>query len=188
MHRRRLLAIVGTAALAGCLGDGSDETPASENPETNPETDTPTATPPEAPTKTPTVTPTATETATSTPTTSGPSRDPETVRENAQSVSWEDLFRNFEDHQDKAIYFEYAQIYQAIYEENYMYFQANVANNEEQFEGDVALTWYGDERLLEDDYLEVWGVAVELITYETVQGNERTIPLLELIDFELREQ
>jgi hypothetical protein len=46
---------------------------------------------------------------------------------------------------------------------------------------------YGDDRLLEEDIIELWGVAEELLSYETVQGNTRTIPRLTLTDYNLRE-
>lgn len=115
--------------------------------------------------------------------------DPQTARKNARDPSYDDFFRNFESYQGEPIRFEWGYIYQSIYEDNYDYYQLEVSQTEQELEGDIAVVWYGNERYLEDDILNpLVGVAEELMTYETVQGNERTIPRIELVYAELFEQ
>lgn len=115
--------------------------------------------------------------------------DPQTARENAEEPGYDEFFRDFESYQGEPIRFEWGYIYQTIYEDDYDYLQLEVSQDDEGYEGDIAAVWYGDTRYLEDDILNpLVGVAEELTTYETVQGDERTIPLIELVDADLSEE
>lgn len=189
MNRRTYLtaAGVGLIPLAGCTGgndtgDGGGSEGSNSTPE---DTETNSPAPTESPTTTPTATASPTPTATPTPEPGG--YDADEVRSTAETVGYETLFRNIEEYIGEAVYFEFGQIYQAIYEDEYTYLQLYVANNDDEWEGDIAAAYYGDERILENDQMELWGVAEDLYEYETVNGNVRTIPFLTLVDYELYE-
>lgn len=178
MNRRRFLATsttVGATLLAGCTSSGDSG-----------------ADPTTATTSEPTTVRT-TERETTEPTTTTEAADTlpynaSAVKDNADSIGYEELFRNFEDYEGEYVYFEHAYVYQVIYADddvNYDYLQMNVSQNTEEWTGDVAAAWYRDGRLLEEDYLEFWGVAEQLYTYTTVEGNERTIPFITMVAHEL---
>lgn len=173
MNRRGYLALAARsiASLAGCSESdpGAVTTTSSSD-----ETQSPTPTDQPTTTKSPTTTEVDPE-----------DYDPKQVREEAQTLSYDELFRNFEDYKGDAVYFEFMYVYQAIYEDEYTYVQANVSNTEESYQGDIAAWYFGDERILEGDVMEMWGVAEELWEYETVQGDTRTIPGIVLVDYEL---
>ena len=123
----------------------------------------------------------------------GDAYDPDNIRDIASTVDYDELFRNFESYKGEPIHFEYGLVYQTLYQENREdpttgdYYQMDVSNNTQSYEGDIGAGWFGDERLLENDLIELWGVAEELISYETVQGDTRTIPRITMTDFEIRE-
>lgn len=190
MNRRHLLALVAAGVLGGC-GSESDGG------------DTPTATPMRTPTPAPTATATTTATPEPTPTptptpeptptpTLTPNKYTESyVHEHAINPDYDTFFRNFESYEGDAIRFVRAYVYQAQYaqDEEGHYYQMEVSNDPDgQYEGDIGVVWYGDERLLEDDIIEFWGIAERLFDYETVRGDTRTIPLLTLVDYDLREE
>lgn len=109
------------------------------------------------------------------------------AQEYAASPPADDFFREFEGYVAQPVHFQYGDIYQTIYEyegNEFDYLQLYFSNGG-TYERDMAALWYGDERLLEDDEIELWGVGLQLWTYETTQGNERTIPMIELVDYEL---
>lgn len=125
-------------------------------------------------------------TATPTPT-PGPAYDPAYAREHAVTPSRTELFRNVERYEGDPVHFEYGQVYQVVHDDpepGTDFLLIYVANNRESWEGDVAAHWTGEERLARDDLIELWGVVERLYTYTTDRGNERTIPLLTLVDFE----
>jgi len=189
MDRRAYLTGIATTAalgLAGCGGSGDTSAPERRSPtarSTSSTTPTETSKPTPEPTPEPTATPGRLE---------GERYTAEYVRENAHTdVDYDDLFRDFEQYQGEAIHYNYGLLYQAMYDryEDYDYHQLNVKNDPtEAYQGDVAMIWAGDERLLEDDLIELWAIVENLYEYETVQGETRTIPLLTLVDYELREE
>ena len=125
-------------------------------------------------------------TATPTPT-QQPVYDEQYIRNNASEVAYETLFRNFERYAGEPVHYPYGLIYQVMYnvEEGTDYLQLYVSTNSRDWQGDIAAYWSGDTRLLEDDRIELWGVPERLYTYETVEGNERTIPLLTIVAVEV---
>lgn len=184
MDRRTCLSTAGAALtlLAGCTGSSSNDGGGSGG-ENNPPAATATTsqTPAESPT------PTANPTPTATPSPKPGSYNVDKVRSSAETVGYDTIFRNIEKYTGEAVYFEYGQVYQTIYEDNYTYLQLYVSNKNDEWEGDVAAAYFGDERILENDRIELWGVVEDLIEYETVKGNVRTIPLLTIVDYELYE-
>jgi len=174
MDRRGFLSIVGVGVFAGCssgLDGGSTPTP-EPTPEPTP-TDTPTPTPTPSPTPTP---------------------DPYTIEyvtENAQSPAYDTLFRQFDDYEGEPVHFAFGYVYQSIYNSDggADYHQVEVTNDQSAgYQGDIAMLWDGDTRLLEGDVIELWGIAEDLYEYETVQGDVRTIPRITLVEFELIEE
>lgn len=116
---------------------------------------------------------------------------PSNIRDNATSPPYDEFFRSFESYEGEQIHFLYGDIYQTLFNQGdsppqYDHYQLDVTNNEDEYEGDIAAWWYGDERLLEGDLIELWGVAERLYEYETVQGDVRTIPIITLVDYDLR--
>lgn len=174
MYRRKYFAMASAAmGLAGCVSgspSGSNSSGGADSPDA---TATPTAT--ASPTPSPTPVP-------------GPGDyDAKTVRESATDVAYDTLFREIEQYKKESVHFEYGQIYQAMYEDDYTYLQLYVTNESNEWEGDVAATYWGDERLLQNDVLELWAVVEDLHEYETVKGDTRTIPLITIADYELYE-
>lgn len=185
MHRRKFLSALGISAIAGCIGS----TDGSSQPDPTPEpTAQPTATP--QPTATATPEPTSTPTATSTPEptpTPTPTSDPydvSTAKENAANPDYDDMFRDIESYFGEPVAFDWGLVYQVQYHDDWDYLQMVVANNDSQWEGDIAGQWTGD-RILENDLLRVWGVPEDLLTYTTVKGDERTIPYLTFVELEV---
>jgi len=183
MNRRAYLATAAaTIGLAGCTNSDSSQS-ASPSPTT-----APTATP----TPTPTATPTATEPPATTtqetsagPTNTVPEYDADRVRDEAVTLRYDTVFRNIEKHRGQAIYYKRAQVYQTLFYDTYEYLQMYVSSSSTEWQGDVAVVWDGEERLLENDYMEAWFVVEGLHTYTTTQDQRRTIPLLTLVDYNL---
>lgn len=183
MHRRKYIGLTGVAlgvGLAGCASGGSDGGASG----TIGEGSTPKST--KTPTESPT--PTASPTPSPTPVPGPGDYDAKTVRESATDVAYDTLFRKIEQYEKESVHFEYGLVYQTIYEDGYTYLQLDVTNDSNEWEGDVAATYWGDDRLLENDFIELWAVVEGLHEYETVKGDTRTIPLLTIVDYELREQ
>jgi len=177
MRRRAYLSAASVALLAGCMGDGgTSSTP----------TETPTST--ETPTPTPTSTPTSTETATQRGADIS-AEDIEQARENATSPTYEDLFRNFENYEGEPVHFRFAAVNQALYEDEFTQLHLYVSNESRREADDDVMAWYyGDDRILEDDWLEIWALGWDLYKYETVQGDQRTIPGLIIAEYELLDE
>lgn len=172
MRRRTFLATASTLALtlAGCSGDsGGITTPSA--------TSTATAEPTPSASPTPSPTPTADPYV------------PEDAREEATSPSYEQLFRRIEDYEGEPVRFEWAQVYHVQYNDGNDYIQMYVANNDRQMEGDVAASWYGDQRILEgDEFNPAIGVVERLYEYETVRNDVRTIPYLTLVEYDMYDE
>ncbi|MCW8172329.1 hypothetical protein D8S78_06415 [Natrialba swarupiae] len=83
--------------------------------------------------------------------------------------------------------FSQAQIVQVMEDDDVFQLRAYVTEEEFVWDDDILIWWEGD-RFLEDDIVEVWGRFEGLITYETVLGDERTIPELVAADIEIVEE
>lgn len=180
MRRRTFLATaVSTAGLAGCAGSDRASSPTATETDAIPTISvqsTPFNLEPD---------PTSTETPTRQPLKA--EVDVQQRKQHAQTVKYDTLFRDIEQYRGETVYYKYASVYQVIYGESYDYLQMNVSTSSDRWQGDIAAYWLGDERLLEDDYMEIWGLVRGLYEYQTVQGNYRTIPSVQLIDYNLYE-
>lgn len=98
------------------------------------------------------------------------------VRDEAESVSYDSLMREPDDHEGELIHIDQGQITQVLGDEDEGFqFRIFMTPGEFSWEDDVLVRWDG-ERFLEDDIVAVWGRSNGLVTYEAVLGNERTIP------------
>lgn len=124
---------------------------------------------PPSPTRTPNPTRTSTPPPTSTPTFVE-------LKSQAVTLSYDDLFRNNEQHRGKVVAFsgEVVQINE-LSSNNYL-LRVNVTQVSGSFWKDDVRVDYSGPRLLENDIVEFVGSVQGLWAYKAVLGNERTIP------------
>ena len=102
------------------------------------------------------------------------------LKANSIQLSYDDLFRNNEEHIGKTVWY-IGKIIQVI-EGNGEEYQLRVnVTEEENFWDDTVFLQYSGSRLLEDDIIEFIGRINGLTTYEAVMGNNVTIPALTVI-------
>lgn len=107
---------------------------------------------------------------------SGDDVDLATVKREAQEYSYQDLMRNSGQYKGEFVHFPQGQIEQVLgNEQDGFQFRVYVTQDEFSWDNDILVRWNG-ERYLEDDIVEIWGQFQGLVTYETVMGDERTIP------------
>ena len=95
-------------------------------------------------------------------------------------LSYDDLFRNNEEHIGKTIWYT-GEVIQVIEgDEDEYQLRVNVTEGE-IFWDDTVFLRYSGSRLLEDDIIEFVGRVNGLIAYEAVMGNEVTIPDITVI-------
>ena len=95
-------------------------------------------------------------------------------------LSYDDLFRNNEEHIGKTVWYT-GKVIQVIEGDGDEYqLRVNVTEGE-TFWDDTVFLQYSGPRLLEDDIIEFVGRVNGLITYEAVMGNEVTIPAIRVI-------
>jgi len=98
------------------------------------------------------------------------------VKDEAESVSHDSLMRSSDEYEGDLIHIDQGKITQVLGdEEEGFQFRIYMTPGEFTWEDDVLVRW-GGERYLADDIVAVWGRSNGLVTYETVLGNERTIP------------
>ena len=103
-----------------------------------------------------------------------------TLKDTAERVSYENLFRNNEEWKGRRVYYR-GKIIQVIEGSgNEFQLRANVTKGEFSWDDTVFLRYSG-ERLLEDDVIEFVGRVNGLIKYEAIFGNEVTIPDITII-------
>lgn len=117
-------------------------------------------------------------------TSSTPDYNVDEVKSDAQTVDYDELLRNIEDYEGASVEYR-GQVMQVIDRDGDQYI-LRVAVTRESFgwDDDVYISWEG-ERVLEEDIIRFWGVVEGPITYETVLGNERTIPEITAVDIEV---
>lgn len=199
MQRRRFIEVVGLgfAGLAGCTaedepevrdsdGDGMIDSKdyAPNDPDVQKKSDitggsnsnsgNPSGSSSQQPTSTPTQSPTPTAT---------PS-----IQKRAKEIPYDDLFRNIEQHIGDFVYFGPAQVIQVVEGDSGNFqFRINVTKENGFYDDDVFGHWSGD-RFLEEDIVEFWGEVLGILKYETVLGNQRSIPELDIYEMNLIEE
>ena len=173
-----ILALIATTV--GGVACESEPAPTAVSP-----TVAPSATPVPIATKIPTATATLMPTATPMPTnTPMPMPTPtstltpfEELKAEAIKLSYDDLFRNNEQHIGKKVWLT-AKIIQVIeIDSDEFQLRAKITENE-GFWDDTVFLQYSGPRLLEDDIIEFVGSVYGLITYESISGQEITIPAI----------
>lgn len=113
---------------------------------------------------------------------SGTSYNPEQIRENAEYIEYRNLLRDVESYVGEPIHYPWGEVVQSISDSNQ--YRINVGEYPGFDSNDLFVDYSGDERLVEDDQIQLWGVVEGSVTYETVMGDERTIPRITLVDYE----
>lgn len=106
----------------------------------------------------------------------------EDVRDRAEEIEYEELFRNVEDYVGTAVQYD-AQIVQALEGGDYYMFLLTLDTAGTEL---IYGSWTGD-RYLEGDLVRVWAEVIGTETYETGMGSENTVPSITIADIELHE-
>jgi len=109
------------------------------------------------------------------------------VKANAEEIPYGELFRSIEQYTGERVFYAASKITQVIEQSREKYqFRLNVTQNGQIWEDDILGRWKG-ERFLEEDLVEFWGIVNGAYQYETVMGNQRTIPDFDIVDIRLIE-
>jgi hypothetical protein len=107
----------------------------------------------------------------------------EQIEQAATKASWDDLMRESELYVDSAILMK-GEVLQVI-EEGRGHWHIRLAVKKGVFHGysseETVYLNYQGKRILEDDIIEVIGISAGLISYETVRGDETTIPEIDAL-------
>ncbi|RXK48687.1 hypothetical protein [Halorientalis pallida] len=189
MRRRRYLATAAAMlSLGGCSDDAEIITPTKDTTSAAPTTiDQPQSPPAERPTNTPQSERPADVTPQGTPS-EAPLKidyDPAAVKENASVVPYDTLVQNINEYRGEAVYYKYARVYRAIPAGAYTQLQLTVSTTSRDWEGVIGADWRSDEELTEGYVIQMWGFVRGLYEYETIEGESRIAPSVQMIDYEL---
>lgn len=110
----------------------------------------------------------------------GESLSLEEVKEQAESVSYEDLMRNEEEYLEEYMHYSRAKISQVFGdEESGFELIIKLLPGQYSWDGPVAGYWNG-ERFLEDDIVEFWAQYTGLEDWERAMGQTETIPAFDV--------
>lgn len=90
------------------------------------------------------------------------------------SVSYDNLFRNNEQYIGKKVHFQGKIIQMISYGNNYYLFR--IAVFDAKYPNSVVLVWYTGQRFLEEDVVEFWGIVNGIEDYETIFGQQVSVP------------
>lgn len=107
--------------------------------------------------------------------------DVDEVREEAERVDFSELMRNADEYQDEYLYYR-GDVIQVMSDDDNEEFQFRMNVNEDG--DDIFCVWEG-ERIIENDWLEIYGIGAGWIEYESVAGNEREIPAIYVADLDI---
>lgn len=164
-------------------GESSDKATITTKAKTTKEQETkaaPTPTPTPKPTATPTPKPTPTPTPEPTPT-PAPTLTPEQKEDTYHSVEYEEYARNPADHEYDMVKLN-GEVIQVMEEEGDQgtILTLRILQNDDY--DTIWLVYYvlpdGASRILEGDNVKVYGISAGVYSYETVQGNSLTVPLI----------
>lgn len=103
----------------------------------------------------------------------------EQFKESANRIAYKDLARNTERFKSEKAYF-FGKVIQAQENKNRVTLRVEVTRGEYDIWDDAIWVNYtkkeGEDRILEDDLVQVWGTIKGLKTYTAVMGNEISIP------------
>jgi len=107
-------------------------------------------------------------------------REVDAIRDSAQSLSYDDLFRNIESYTGEAVTFE-AEIIQFLESEDY---NAVLYQFDSSLDDIAYGSWVGD-RYLRGDVVTVWAEVLGTETYESGAGSQLTVPALSVAAMDL---
>ena len=103
------------------------------------------------------------------------------IKSRAERIPYNDLLRNIEEHTGATVVYK-GKVTQVMEQNGEFYTRINVTRGEYGvWSNDVYGRWEG-ERLLVDDIVRFWGTVAGPYTYETVWGDQRTIPEIDFAD------
>ena len=104
------------------------------------------------------------------------------IKDKAIEVDYNDFVRNIEEYKGEIVYF-YGRVYSAREKSDSSYdLLIHTGGISYYYDDDIWVNYKGI-RILENDYVDVWGYVKGLKSYRTVLGAERTLP--ELYSFHL---
>jgi PKD repeat protein len=114
---------------------------------------------------------------------------PTQVKNNAQNISYDDLFRYNEKYIGDIVYFR-GKIIQVMpvsdgAADEYFFRVATKKSEYSGYANDIIFVYYKGSRFLEGDTIDLWARVVGLRTYTALMGNEVTVPELDALNVEL---
>jgi hypothetical protein len=186
-RRKYLAAVAATLCLGGCSDNAEIITP---TPGTTSATPTASEQPPSQKEPTPTGT-TEAETPQEITPQGTPSEAPlrvdydvAAVKQNAVVVPYDTLVQNIDEYREEPVYYEYARVYRAIPAGARTQLQMSVSTTSRDWQGAIGVYWRSDGELIEGDVIQMWGFVRGLYEYETVQGETRLAPSVQMVDYE----
>jgi hypothetical protein len=111
--------------------------------------------------------------------------DVDEVKQNATTVDYSTLIENIDKYIEKPVYYEYADVYRVIPSEASSQIQMRVSTTAQEWQGVIDGYLLGDEELTEGDIIQFWGFVRGFSEFETVQGNSRIVPSIQVVDYKL---
>lgn len=113
----------------------------------------------------------------------------EKFKAETERIPYEDLARNPKEHEGKKVVFT-GEVVQVLESRKNVIYRINVTPKEFGLYTDAVYVTYrrqddSESRILEDDIVIFWGTSKGLVTYETVLGNDHTVPRVEAVAIEL---
>lgn len=109
------------------------------------------------------------------------------MKEEAETVPYNDLYRNISDYEGDAVEYESVHIKSFLEEtEQSQTFVATLETHSFTDEHVIYCEWSGDTRYRDDDNVNLWGIVEGVHTYGSVTG-DRTVPHIDVTDMELAE-
>ena len=114
----------------------------------------------------------------------------ETLKSEAQAISYKDLARNPDTHMDKSVKYT-GEVIQVQEDSGLVGLRVNITKDDYGFWDDTVYVIYSQDilpsRVLEEDIITFYGTSKGLLTYETVMGSTMTIPQIDAQIVEINE-
>ena len=112
-------------------------------------------------------------------------------KQNCEEIEYTALARNPNSYIDRKVKFT-GQVVQALEQDGAYFVLMNVVDNGYGYWDGLIGAWVqaksNGDRILEDDIITVYGICRGLYTYETIMGAENSVPLLNVLCYDLAEQ
>jgi hypothetical protein len=107
----------------------------------------------------------------------------EEVKENSESVAYDELYRNISDYEGEYVHYEKLSLSSVIEGEGNKEYLLTFPGGGFDDERALYALWDGDP-FKDGDQIEVWGIVQGLKSFNSTAG-ERTVPEVKLVDIEL---